>query len=59
MQTVSSTIEVQIILLENARKPNTLIKVKVSTGIIKTRARSILFKSSKGGLISPLLPSFL
>jgi len=59
MQTFASTVGVQINLLENAHKPDSQIKVMVLIMIIKTRVKSRLFRSSKGGLISPLLQNFL
>ena len=59
MQTVTFTVGVPIILLENVRKPDGPIKVKILVRTIKTRARSRPLRSNKGRLISPCFQSFL
>jgi len=56
MQIVASTVEVPLTLLESVLKQDSQIRGKA---LIRTRIGSILSRSGKGGLISPLLQNFL
>jgi len=55
MQIVASIVGVPLTLLENAPGPGRQIKAKALTRTTRTKARGRLFRSSKGGSISPLL----
>jgi hypothetical protein len=54
-----SIMGVLLTLLENALSPDSNLRAKAPIPTTETRARNRLFRLSKGGLISPLLQSFL
>jgi hypothetical protein len=53
-QIVALIVGVLSTLLENAPRPDSQIRAKALTRTIRTKERERLFRSSKGGLISPL-----
>jgi len=58
MGTVISIVEVQLSLLENARRPDIKIRAKMQIKIIRTKEGSRLSKSGKGELTLPLSQNF-
>jgi hypothetical protein len=58
-QTDASIVEVLLTLFEIALSPDSKLKAKAPVPTTKTKARSRLFRSSMGGLISPPWQNFL